>query len=110
MRAGQLNKRITLQSLAQGKDAFGGNTKAWTGVATVWAGVRNLSGNERAATAHGGQVAEARTEFTMRYRAAVTAGMRVSYAGQVYNIKHVNDMNEKHRMLVLTCDTGVNDG
>jgi SPP1 family predicted phage head-tail adaptor len=110
MRAGRLAKRITLQALAQGKDAYGGNTKAWANVATVWAGVRNLSGNERPATAHGGQMAEARTEFTTRYRAGVTAAMRVSYAGNLYNIKHVNDVNEEHRMLVLTCDTGVNDG
>lgn len=110
MRIGLLNKRITIQSLTQGKDSVGGNTKAWSSVATVWAGVRNLSGNERSATAHGGQVAAARTEFTLRYRAGIAADMRVSYAGRLYDIKHVNDVNEEHRMLVLTCDTGVNDG
>ena len=111
IRAGRLDRRITLQSLTVGKGTSGGMTKTWSDFATsIAAAVRNLSGNERQASSAGGQVAQARTEFTIRYRAGVTAQMRVLYAGSVYNIQHVNDWMGKRESLVLTCDTGVNDG
>lgn len=111
MQAGRLNRRITLQNLTVSKGASGGMKKTWANFATsIAAAVRNMSGNERQASSAGGQVAEARTEFTIRYRSGVTADMRVLYAGAVYNIRHVNDWMGKRESLVLTCDTGVNDG
>lgn len=108
--SGDLDRRITLESLSQTKDAEGGMVDSWPAVATVWAKVAHLSGNERRATSHGGQAAEARTEFTIRYRSGLNAKMRVSYSGKIYNIRHLNDFAEEHRFVVLTCDTGVNDG
>lgn len=110
LQAGQLNRRITLESLVQTKDSEGGMVDSWSAVATVWAKVDNLSGNDRRATSHGGQVAEARTEFTIRHRSDLNAKMRVNYSGKKYNIRHLNDFAEAHRFVVLTCDTGVNDG
>ena len=111
LQAGKLTQRITLQAPTIGKGTSGGITKAWADVAAnVPAAVRHLSGNERQASSAGGQVAEARTEFTVRYRAGVTAKMRVLYEGAVYNIRHVSDYMAKHESLLLTCDTGVNDG
>src|SRR3990167_7613878 len=108
--AGTLDKRITIETLTQTKDGEGGMSDAWGSAVSMWAGVKNLSGNERNATAHGGQTAEARTEFTIRYRTGINSTMRVSYGSKRYNIRHINDFNEEHRFLVLTCDTGVNDG
>lgn len=110
LQAGKLDKRITLQAPAITRGASGGVGKAWTEIAQVWAAVRNMSGNERAASSAGGQVAEARTEFTIRYRSGVTAQARVLYAGAVYNIRHVNNFMERGESLILTCDTGVNNG
>lgn len=106
----QLNKRITIQSLTQTKDTHGGQVDTWTDIALVWAGIKSLSGDERRITKEGGQAAEARTEFMIRYRAGIIEKMRVLYGGKIYNIKHVNDLNEGHRFMILTCDTGVNDG
>lgn len=105
-----LRRRIVIEALTQTKDAAGGMVDSWAVAYTVWAKVMNLSGNERKATEHGGQVAQARTEFTVRYNAGITPKHRISYAGKLYNIKHVNDFNEQHRFMILTCDTGVNSG
>lgn len=110
-----LNKRITIQQRTKTRDASGGFIESWAnliaaGDGKVWAGVKNLSGNDRRASSHGGVVSEARTEFTVRFLASITAQMRISYSGKIYNIKHVNDFNEGHRFMILTCDTGVNDG
>ena len=108
--AGDLDRRITIQTLSQAKDSEGGMVDSWADVAMVWARVRYLSGNERRLTAAGGQVAEARTEFTIRYRSGLNERMRIRYAGKVYNIRHLNDFREAHRFIVITCDTGTNDG
>lgn len=109
--AANLNRRIVIEALTQTKDAQGGVVDTWASFATVWAQIKNLSGNERHLTqAGGGQVAEARTEFTIRFLSGVTAKHRISYGGKVFNIKHVNDYAEEHRFMVLTCDTGLNDG
>lgn len=103
----KLNKRIAVDQPVQSKDPSGGNVTNWTELVSVKAGVKNLSGSERSATRHGGEIAEARTEFTIRYRPGLTAAMRVRYAGAAYNIRHVNNFNEANRWIILTCDTGV---
>ena len=111
LNAGKLNQRIALQTPTIGKGTSGGVVKGWAEVAgNLPAAVRHLSGNERQASSAGGQVAEARTEITIRYRAGVTAQMRVLYQGAAYNIRHVNDFLAKRESLILTCDTGVNNG
>lgn len=107
---GDLNKRIVIESLTQTKDVYGGMVDSWATFATVWARVNNLSGNEKRATLLGGQVAEARTEFTIRYRAGILPTMRISYDGKKYNIRHVNNEYAGNEWIILTCDTGVNDG
>lgn len=108
--AGQLNRKITIESLTQTKDSEGGIVDSWATFATPWAKVSNLSGNERKVTEHGGKVPEARTEFTIRYLPGVLEKMRVSYGGKYHDIKHVNDFAEEHRFMILTCSTGVNSG
>ena len=112
LQAGKLNRRATLQTPLVVKGTSGGMEKSWTDfAANLPAAVRNLSGNERQATsAGGGQVPEARTEFTLRWRSGITPSLRVVYGGSFYNIRHVNNFMERNEFLVLTCDTGVNDG
>jgi SPP1 family predicted phage head-tail adaptor len=111
LEAGKLDKQVQLQSPTVVPDADGGQVKAWANVGRPrWAGIRHLSGAEKNATAHGGQVAEARTEITMRYRPGVTEQMRILHKGTAYNIRHVNNWLERNEALILTCDSGVNDG
>lgn len=106
MRAGSLKHRIKFQTQVAGKDAFGGNTVSCADVCTVSASVRNLSGEEKRQAQHGGEVAVARTEFTMRYRDDIDATMRLLFKGKVFNIRHVNNYNEENEKLIVTCDTG----
>jgi len=105
-----LNRRIVIEALTQTKDTQGGMVDSWTAAPPVWAKIMNLSGNERKLTTHGGDAPEARTEFTIRYQAGITPKHRINYSGKLYNIKHVNDYKEQHKFLILTCDTGLNQG
>jgi len=109
--AGQFNQQITIQQRSQTKDAEGGMVDAWADfAANIWAKVNNLSGNERSATAKGGEEQEARTEFTVYYLNGVTNEMRISHNGKYYNIRHVNNFMEQNEYLIITCDTGGNRG
>lgn len=112
MDPGKRNKRITIEAPTDGKGASGGMTRTWAAVASmpVWAAVRHFGGNEQSAVKQGGEVAVARTEFDISYRAGITARMRVSCDGVVYNIRHVNNWQERNESLVLTCDAGANNG
>ncbi|MGF7130518.1 SPP1 family predicted phage head-tail adaptor [Paraburkholderia sp. EB58] len=111
MRAGKLDKRITIQQRIDGKNSTGGMVSNWVTFAERWASVNNLSGTERFATTHeGGETADARTVVTMRYLPGVIETMRVQYGGKVFNIRFVNDVLEQHETLILTCDTGASEG
>lgn len=108
--AKKLNRRITLQSLVETKDDQSGRVTDWVEFARVWASAKSFSGEEKNAVKQGGQVAVARTEFMIRYRAGVNSTMRVVFGNAIHNIRHVNDVSDEHRILILTCDTGLNDG
>lgn len=111
LQAGKLDQRITLRAPSRTRGASGGFKKEWVDQPPMWAAVRNLSGNEQPATgAAGGRVAVARTEFTIPYRADVSAEWGVLYQGRHFNIVHVNDLMARRECLILTCDTGMNDG
>jgi SPP1 family predicted phage head-tail adaptor len=112
MQAGKLNERITLQRLATGQDSSGGMVRQWVDLAKdLPASRRDFSGSERPATgAAGGIVAVARTEFTIRWMPGIDATMRVLHEGECHNIQHVNNFAGRRESLILTCETGVNDG
>jgi SPP1 family predicted phage head-tail adaptor len=102
---------ITIQARTGGKDSEGGITDGWADhLPNIFAGVKNLSGNEKMATSQGGQAAVARTEFDILYRDGIDETMRIQYKGKIYNIDHVNNLNEENKRLILTSNTGLNDG
>lgn len=88
LRAGTLNKQISIQRHGQGTDEW--NTPlpgaiAWVEVAKVWANIRHMSGSETIRA--GAEVSTVRVSIRIRYRAGINAGMRVVHAGQVYDIE-----------------------
>lgn len=65
-------------------DALGQPIPGWTDVATVWGDIRMQSGLE--AIKAGASVSTVQASIRVRYRAGITAGMRVLCNLQVYNI------------------------
>lgn len=105
-----MRRPIVIEALGQARDAHGGMVKTWTVHASLRAKIVNKSGNEQGATGSGGATGVARTEFTTRFVPGVNTSMRVAYAGNHYNILHVNNFLEEDRFLILTCDTGLSNG
>ncbi len=109
--AGKLNRRITIQQRVQTKDADGGIVDAWSDFAeNIWSNVIYLDSVERKATNAGGIKLEAKTRFIIRYLSGITNTMRVSFNSQHYNIRHINDFDDKHAYMIISCDLGGADG
>lgn len=108
MDAGRLDKRITIQSVAVTRNAIGEPIQSWADVATVWAAVEPVQGREFWEQQ---QVqSEVTTRIRIRYRAGITAAMRVVYGSRLLNIRSVIDPKERHDELQLMCSEGVNNG
>lgn len=84
MQAGRLSSRVTIQSPGTTTDELGQPSPGWTDVATVWADIRMKSGLE--AIKAGASVSVVQASIRVRYRAGITAGMRIVHNLQAFNI------------------------
>lgn len=98
MQSGKLNRRITIQSQVTTQDAIGELVTTWSIVCVVSASVKDLSGREFVASA--ATVATILTQIEIRYRADITASMRVIEGTNNYNIETVLDQNKKSLLLM----------
>mgnify|MGYP001219757464 FL=1 len=87
MQAGRLNRRCTLQAPGTTQDELGQPIPGWTDVATLWADIRMKSGLESIKA--GAPVSVVQASIRVRYRAGITAGMRVVHNLTNYNITAV---------------------
>lgn len=110
MKAGTLNRRITIQRRATGTDAAGQPLQTWADVATVWANILGNTG--MASIRHAGEVSAAikRYSIRIRFREGLDEGMRVVYAGQNFDIKEVRMDYPGREWTDLVVELGANDG
>ena len=87
MQAGRLNRRCVIQTPSTATDELGQPIPGWTDVATVWADIRMKSGLESIKA--GASVSVVQASIRIRYRAGITAGMRVVHNLTNYNITAV---------------------
>lgn len=93
MRAGELDRKIIIQSLTQTRDAYGATVDVWATFAEVWARKRDIRGDEYFAA----QQVNARVDvvFLIRYLAGVTNTMRISYNNQFWDIRSINEIGRR---------------
>lgn len=106
MPIGALRKQVTIQAETSTPDGAGGYTVGWTNVATVWADIKPLSGNEPFVAGHlEGHVTH---RVTMRYRTdiAVTTDMRLLYGARLFNIRAVMNTDEQNHWWELLVEEG----
>ena len=106
LRAGTLNKLVSIQRHSQGKDGW--NTPepgaiAWVELAKVWANIQHMSGSETIRA--GAEVSTVRVSIRIRWHPGINAGMRVVHAGQIYDIEAVMPESGR-RWLDLVCKQG----
>lgn len=106
LQAGEFDQRITIQQPAIGQDAYGQLVTGWDDVCAVWAKKSDMTGREYLAAA--ATQAEVTTKITIRYRAGITAAMRVLHGADVYNIATV--LTQDKVVCTLMCTRGANNG
>lgn len=101
---GKFDKKIVIYAKSDEKDSDGFRTGEKTDAKTVWASFSRLSGTEKMKA--GIDLAEEKVRFLCRYRAGITAGMFVEYAGAVYNIIFANDYGDRHKYMEIVAQKG----
>lgn len=101
-----LRHSISIQQESRVADGGGGSTLSWTNVATgISAAIEPLRGGERLRAM---QLEDSIThKVTIRYRAGVTAAMRILFGARVFNIRAVINPGERDRWLEIMAEEGV---
>lgn len=99
MRAGELDRRITIERYVETRGDFNEPIMTWEPLVTVWCAKRDASAGEsyRAQSVS----AQITTRFTIRYSsqvADVNPKDRIIYEGRVYNITAVREAAEGRRV------------
>lgn len=108
MRAGELDRRVQLQTREETDDEAGEPVVTWTDFAQVWAAVEPQSGSEFVTEAQPHAVGTVR--IRIRYLAGVQEKMRAVYDGVPYDIKSVRNIDEQRKEMYLIATKGMSDG
>ena len=102
--SGELDQRVTFRRESKTDDGMGGSVTTWADIATVWAKVRPMTGNEREHS--DGLNATASCLIIIRARNDVDETCVVVHSGTTYNIRFAKH-EPRSRFLALECERGV---
>jgi SPP1 family predicted phage head-tail adaptor len=100
MRAGAMDRYITIQTNTPSKDGGGTNISSWGTHATVWA--QKIDMGSRETLQAGGLLMEIDTVWKIRYLSTVTTAMRVSFDSATWDIKGIKELG-RNEGLELIC-------
>ncbi len=102
IKIGDMRHRITFQSGAEIEDEHHGHTIQWNNIATVWAKVDPVSGNE---FYYSQQLKNTIThKITIRYRNDINVEMRIIFETRVMKIESMINLEEGNRFILLRCE------
>ena len=104
IRAGDLDKQVSVQSVARVSDGQGGYTDTWAAISgmPVWANIEPAKGRELY-LAQQLQFARPYT-VAIRYMSTVTGAMRVLFGTRVFRIGSLHNPGEYGEKLVMVCE------
>jgi len=101
MRAGELNKRITLQKPVHTIDDFGEEDTTYSDMATVWAAIEWKGGRRYLEAAQ--LNAEVQGIIRIRYRSDMKPDWRIQYGNRYISILSIANVRERDVELQLNC-------
>lgn len=101
LRTGELDQYVTIQQGTEGQDTTGEPDMTWATLASIWAMIEPLRGNELL----GAQKVSATANFGVRIRARsdVTAKMRIIWGTRTLDIEQVMPSTRREHYLDLIC-------
>jgi SPP1 family predicted phage head-tail adaptor len=100
-----LRHKVALERQALTADTAGGYEQTWVLVAHLWVSISRVRGGEAYV---GGQLVENSTHiFRLRYNADIQADMRFIYDGRIFNIRSLDNVDERGLTLNVYVEEGV---
>ena len=99
--AGQLKRRIEIQSAVTTQDDFGAEIETWKQDAVVWARIQPVQGKEFESADQ--ITAEVTHKIMIRYFAGLSTKQRIKYGTRVFDINFVRNVFEDNRWHELLC-------
>ncbi len=106
MKIGQLRHRLEIQEQRSVRDEWGNQVSEWFTVATAWAAIEPIRGEEYWAA--GAQRGETIHRVTMRYVPGVTPKHRLLFGDRILEIESTLNLEERSRLLELLCKERLN--
>jgi len=106
MKIGQLRHRLEIQEKRSVMDEWGNQVSEWFTVATAWAAIEPIRGEEYWAA--GAQQRETTHRVTMRYVPGVTPKHRLLFGNRILEIESTLNLEERSRLLELLCKERLN--
>ena len=105
MRSGTLRNLITIQEPTKVKSDSGAMVATWSTFKQAWAGIRTIQGVEKQSAESTWPGAD--SKIKIRYIPGLLSTMRISFNDVIYSIFDINDVDERHREVIFTCQSGV---
>lgn len=100
LRAGDLNRRITIQEKTATADSTGQMIESWADLGTIWTAVIMSGGKEFYAAQK--LRADVTAVFKVRFTRAITPVNRIIYDGRTFEILSANDPDGMRRELHIS--------
>jgi SPP1 family predicted phage head-tail adaptor len=107
MDAGRLRHYVEIEDYVLVQDEAGDDIKVYSHYGFTWASIRTLRGRELFLAQQ--QFAASDNEIVIRYLAGVNEQMRVVHDGLYYNILNCDDVELRHKTMILLCETGISE-
>ena len=105
MRSGQLRHIVRVESPIKTKTSSGSTATTWELFRNVWANIETLRGYEKQSAAASWPGSDSR--ITIRYIAGLLPTMRIVYNEVIYSILNIDDVEQRHREIIMVCQSGV---
>tara|TARA_Y100001972_G_C7582027_1_gene291914 strand:+ start:100 stop:426 length:327 start_codon:yes stop_codon:yes gene_type:complete len=101
---GKMRHRLELQKATNTTDAGGGMTQSYNTINIIYGAITPKSGNEKYRQ---GMVQESTThEIMIRFVKNISTKYRIKFENRVFNIKNIQNVEERDRFLKLKCTEG----
>lgn len=90
----RLRERVTIQQLSVAADGYGGQTRSWVTLATVFAEVEPVYSIQSEKEVADQRIANAGYRVWIRLRTDVTASMRIQWKSHVLTIHSLHEQGE----------------
>ncbi len=105
MRAGKLDKTITIERLGLTVNDYGTETEGWTEVATVRAQLVQSTTEEFMRAS--GSAGETAVVFRIRHRDGLKVADRITMQGQPYDVKEIKELGRREGLDLRCVAVGV---